>query len=542
MKPIYILLFIWLCTLPLQAQKDSLLNREMILEKEYSPTIEPAVKINRLPELREPQAPKSKVAFSNYSTNYELQPGIVPLMPRSLFSDWNTSKYAGYASLGLSSALNFDGDAAYQILNTERDFLDVYFSHRSSNSDNPSLQEPSQKQKFYMNDNLGGANFTCGLDNLKLSAGLKYTRSSFNYSGDKNSPNQVNNMLEACAGIVSDAPNELNYAANVKYTRFRQKYLGQTTPGVKENRLIIDWDLHKNYDAVSKYGLSGAYKTYGYNSKTFRKLNDMTLFFVLSLTPYYYIEGDNLNLTLGVNANLEMGGRNKKAISPHIRFNYNPLDVLLFYASALGGRNDNSQYSMFYENRYVYPSIRVWDSRSLVDATVGAQYLPLSNLSLNVFAGYRLTKDEHFFTDTMCVRYGTANGVKLGAQVNYISHDLFGIDVKGTLYNWSVKDAGGNSFEAYHKPRFEAETDAFFLVPDMPLRLDLAFKGLFGRVGDSDYKMKDIYDLSIKANYIITPLISANLSVNNLLFQKYDIWYGYPAQKFNIMGGVSIKF
>jgi hypothetical protein len=593
------LLLVWICALPVQAQKtaakDTLLNREMTLEKEYNPTIEPAAKINQLPELREPQAPKSRVEFSNYSTVYEAQQGLTSLIPKSMLTDLNTSKYAGYASLRLSSILDVDGDIAYQILNTNRDYLDVYFSHRSSNSKHPSLQIPTESQKFFMNDNWGGFNFSHDFDKAKLSADLKYTYSAFNYSGLTvanlgqimsssawpyppvyeilDYTNQANNMLEAHAGIFSDTPNELNYKVNLQYTYFKQKYLVQTSiPGVRENRVIIDWDLHNNYNSTSGFGLSGFYKTYKYGSEEFRTYgnDDIMTYSVLSLNPYYYVESDNLNLTLGLKADFELGGKKKNVVSPHIRFNYNPSETFTFYALALGGRNDNSNYDLFYENRYVYPLQRVLDSRTYLDGTAGLRYLPVSNISLDVFAGYKITKDEHFFDvlygspnkdestggTFMGVNYGTANVTKLGAQLNYTLQDLFGINVKGTFYHWDVTgiytDIDGNEtkqdMEAWHKPRFELGTNVYFHTPNIPLRIDLDFKGLFGRKayepfsGEPYFNMKDVYDLSIKTSYAITPFFSAYLSTNNLLFQKYDIWYGYPAQKFNIMGGISVMF
>ena len=587
----YLLLPVWFCTLPLQAQKtagkDTLLNREMTLEKEYSPTIQSAAKISRLPELREPQAPKSRVEFSDYSTAYEAQHRLASLTPKPMFAGLNASKYAGYASLRLSNILDFDGDAACRILNTGRDLLDIYLSHRSSNSKNPSLQLPSETQPFFMNDHWGGFNFSHGFDNAKLSAGLKYTYSAFNYSGltvaNRNEiptsfmletkpiyeirdyPNQVNNMLEAHAGISSDRPAQLNYKVDLKYTFFKQKYLTPTTPGVRENRIVIDWDLHGNYNLISGFGLSGFYKARKYNSSlSFPPVS------VLSLTPYYYMENDNLNLTLGLRADFEPGGSKKNVISPDIRFNFNPSDAFAFYALALGGRNDNSNYNMFYENRYVYPFERIPDSRTYLDGTAGLRYLPVSSLSLDVFAGYRLTEDEHFFfplyeqtsgRTVMAGNYGTAKVVKLGAQVNYTVQDFWGINVKGTFYNWDVTEtATGEAMDAYHKPRFEAGTDVFFRTPNIPLRMDLTFKGLFGRIvpqpseGEAPQPPEgglspsfgggrgEALDLSVKASYAVTPFFSVNLSANNLLFQKYDIWYGYPAQKFNIMAGISVMF
>jgi hypothetical protein len=367
-------------------------------------------------------------------------------------------------------------------------------------------------------------------------------------------------MLEAHVGIFSDIPGQFNYKANLKYTYFKQKYAAPKTSGARENRIIIDWDLHNNYNGASKYGLSGVCKIYNDG-------DDAASLSVVALTPYYHIKSSNLNFTLGARADFEVDGRKEHIVSPHIRFSCNPSNTFAFYASALGGRTDNGNYSMFYENRYVSPAERIRDSRTYLDGTTGVRYLPVSNLCLDVFVGYRLTEDEHFFTplyeltalsavdettSSMLtgVSYGTDRVAKLGVQVNYAVQDLWGVDLKGTFYRWNIDGnigSGGLKPEAYHKPRFEAEADVYFRMSDIPLRMDLTFKGMFGRrtvaLPVQPYlKMKDAYDLFVKANYTVAPYFFVNLSANNLLFRNYDIWYGYPAQKFNIMGGISILF
>jgi hypothetical protein len=274
------------------------------------------------------------------------------------------------------------------------------------------------------------------------------------------------------------------------------------------------------------------------------------------------VEGDHFDLMLGFKADFELGGRKKFVIAPNVRFNYNPSDAFTFYVLALGGRNDNSNYNMFFENRYMNSFQRVLDSRTYLDGTVGLIYLPVSNISLDVFTGYEITKDEHFFNASpgfvfdmgmfMVADQGTANVAKIGARINYTLQDLLGINVNGVFYDWDVINSDENiipapMIDAWHKPRFELGTNIYFHTPHIPLRVDLGFKGLFGRkekdtLTSTVFKMKNVYDLSVKTSYAFTPCFSAYLSTNNLLFQKYDIWYGYPVQKFNIMGGISLMF
>ena len=54
--------------------------------------------------------------------------------------------------------------------------------------------------------------------------------------------------------------------------------------------------------------------------------------------------------------------------------------------------------------------------------------------------------------------------------------------------------------------------------------------------------MKDINELNFRAEYKINEYIAVNGRLNNVLFQKYELQYGYPLQGFNFMAGVSLKF
>ncbi|MCL1932822.1 MAG: TonB-dependent receptor [Candidatus Azobacteroides sp.] len=595
MKPAYFTILVLLCSLSLQAQNttrnDSLMNRELTLEKEYNPTIRDAVKLSQLPELREPQAPKSKVEFSDYATPFDVQSRVIPLSPQAYLTHLNYSKYRGYLTGGISTLVDIDGDLGYQILNSDQDRLNIFFSHRSSRSDVSYLQDVSYldetgKQKFKINDNWGGINYLHDFGGIKLNADAKYTYSAFNYYGlsipyniyyimpgpqpnnnfDKNT-NQTDQLFEAHIGLASDKANELNYKINVGYTNFRQKY-GNTIneDGSKENRILIDGDIHKLLSSTMGIGLSGSMKNYSYGNKAFKSTNDSTTnYWTYFLNPYLYWEDTNWNLLLGAKMDVEVGGRGKIIASPTIRLNYSPTNRFMFYLLADGGIKDNSQYNLYYENRYVDPSIRVADSRSPLDATAGIKFIPLPTFSVGIFGGYIIMKDEHFYYSNVGAKnfdestpmlsgnwitpiYEDANTFRLGADFKYAFQDIFEIGLKGTYYYRSIStDNDVILHKAWNKPDFEMNLNAAYCSPWIPLRFDLSYLSAFGRKAtDSSLSnilhMKNIHDLSVKATYSITSNFSVYGSLNNLLFSKYDFWWGYPAQKFNIMGGISILF
>ena len=606
MKPVIFTILILFCFAPLQAQNtaraDSLMNRELMLEKEYIPTIRDAVKLNQLPELSEPQAPKSQVEFSNYATPFDVQQKIFLLSPQASLTNMNYSKYKGYLTAGISSLLNIDGDLGYQILNSNQDRLNIFFSHRSSScdvsylpSDISHLQyllpylDNTGKQKFKINDNWGGLNYMHDFSGIKFNADAKYTNSAFNYYGlsipyiimyfmpgpepnnnfDKNT-NQVDNLFEMHAGIAYDKAGELNYKLNAGYTHFGQKY-GNTTDvnGSKESRILIDGDIHKLFNSTMGIGVSGNIKTYSYGSEVFKLLNDSaTNYWTYSLNPYFYWEDGGLNLLLGVKVDAEVGGRNTIIASPTIRFNYYPSNQFMLYLLARGGIKDNSQYGLFYENRYVDPLIRVMDSRSPLDATLGVKFIPLSTLSVGVFGGYKITKDEHFyypnvgsknvFDDTTPMLAGNwitpfyqdANTVKLGADFKYAYQNIFELGLKGTYYHWTIPtDKYPYDLAlAWNKPDFEMNANATYRLSTLPLRFDLSYSGAYGRKAAGNFaftenvKMNDIHDLSLKGTYSFMPNFAVYASLNNILFSKYDFWWGYPAQGFNIMVGLNVLF
>jgi len=599
MKPVFLTLLALCCLLPLQAQntikKDSLINRELKLEKEYNPTIRDAVKLSQLPELREPQAPKSKVEFSDYTVPYDVNPKLIPLGPQAYLTRLNYSKYRGYLTAGISNLIDIDGDLGYRILDSDKDCLDIFFSHRSSNCDVSYLQDVSYlgetgKQKFKINDNWGGVNYMHDFDGIKFLADAKYTNSAFNYYGssiphiimyfvpgpmpnnnfDKNT-DQVNNMFEAHVGISSEESNELNYKINVGYTNFRQKYGNMPgESGSTENRIPVIGDIHQLINSTMGIGLSGSIKTFFYGNSEFKSLNEnATNYWIYSLNPYLYWEYSNLNLALGAKMDVEVGGRQKINFSPLLKLNYYPSEEVMFYLLAEGGIKDNSQYALFYENRYVDPLIRVLDSRSPLDATAGIKFIPLSTLSVSFFGGYKITKDEHFYYPNVGAKnmyddttpmlagnwitpvYEDANTFKLGADFKYAFQNTFELGLKGTYYYWDItsnKDMTGFGLhKAWNKPDFEMNLDAVYRIPTIPLRLDLSYIGAFGRKATDTslteiLNMNDIHDLSVKGTYLFTPRFSAYVSLNNLLFSKYDLWWGYPAQDFNIMGGFSFLF
>jgi hypothetical protein len=615
MKPINILFLGILAAMPLSAQTSrdsSALHREMLLEREYNPTIRDAVKNGTLPELREPTAPHSKVEFSNYAVPTDFIPAPSLLRPQVWLSDRGISKYKGYITAGLSSRLDVDADAGYTILNTATDYLDLFISHRSSNGLINFLQNDTLQQRFKTTDVMGGFNFSHDFGKIRLNADAKYTFSTFNYTNlrfryDYNKPDslffdtqplpdmQKNNLAEARIGIASSNTDVLKYKLNFQYRLFNQKDNNTydafiDSLSAKEHAFLVDWDVALKVFDNSGFGLAGAFNHYSYPSGSFIPVKDSTSSLsVFSLRPYYFYETENINLVLGARADLASGWMAKNIFAPMVRVNWFVKDNFTLYLNAEGGRADNSRYNTFYENRYLTPNARIIDSRSPLDGAAGLRFTPIAGLGINLFAGYKITFDEHYYAfDSLpdlwlcgtgdshtgfggsivtsylqlVPAYGDERTFRAGAEITYSFAEVFDMKMAGTWYKREISPkqlidgelilvddslSANIATGAWYKPDAIVNIALGYRLPSVPLHFEASYIGQFGREAgikkwDKALEMKNVHDLSLRASYTFTPAFSAWLSCRNLLFQKYDQWYGYPAAPFSVMGGLSFLF
>ena len=61
-------------------------------------------------------------------------------------------------------------------------------------------------------------------------------------------------------------------------------------------------------------------------------------------------------------------------------------------------------------------------------------------------------------------------------------------------------------------------------------------------LGLDKIKMDNINELNLTGAYNLNDTFGLYLKLNNVLFQKYELYYGYPLQKFSAMIGVNINF
>lgn len=569
--------------------QDEKLNREMTLEREYDPTVQDAGKVNRLPEIKEPVITKSSIDYSPFTIPADPEKEINVLSSGNAMTEIPYNKHRGYFHFGGGMYMNLSGDLGYHLLNDEKNRLNIFASHRSTNG---KLKNEAywgdEKRKAKLTDNLIGLNYNHYFDQgAIIRLGGKYSYTGFNYYGYPHNQlppiptttsilepdtfdyktNQVNQLINGYAGIKSNEGTRIGYEMDVEYNRFTQKY-GWTkeTDGIQENKITLNAGVSGRFgnEDNQSAGLSAKvnFFDYTYPSATgSENIFGYRNYLEATISPYYRIQEDGWKVRLGVNAMMITGDSSKVFVSPNISAEAEIADKTVFYVNATGEIQSNDAYGISLRNRYADHALLLQPSRTWLDATLGIRSGVAPGFWFDLFAGYKITENDVFFIPGISVRgsdFGSyqyaiqpdASLFRAGVALKYAYQEWIDLSVKGVYNNWSLKK-GDNGVEwddmkPYGRPATEINAD-ITVRPISPLTLSLGYylgANRYSYIGmnESEVKLDNINDLNFMAIWNFNKTFGAYVKLNNILSQQQELYYGYPLQRFNAMGGININF
>ncbi len=562
------------------AAKDTTLNRQVSLEREYTPTIQDASKINTLPALYEPVKKQYDIKFENSIPNTNIasypigDPGSGDIRTKIDYT-----KHRGYLVFGAGMYSNLEGAAGYRIVDSKTDQLDIFGTHNSTDGKikylNPSSYMDDAQAKNM--ENFIKAKYSHEFESLTWNLNGSFYNNSFNYYGNPYvfstttedaslfeafmKCNQRVNVIEAETGIASKSESdELSYSANVKYNNFSTKYGSDVTyDGASGSIFDALVDVAAPIQTDQKAGVEGGLFFQSFNSVNFLPSSDANPFHNLTLLkvkPYYSFDGGDFEVSLGANINWASDVKNKFVIAPAIKSSWNFNEQSLLYLNVGGGINDNNYVEMNRVNRYINPSSRVFISQTLYDAQIGVRSGVISGFEFDIFGGYKYTQDEHLFvagyapswgnvSDVMYANIGTGH---LGGvlKTKLIPYTDLSLKATGLFYNVSkyTSDVIPEKKEAWGLPNFTLDFNAdFCFIENLTLSVNYLFEG--GRktyINNASARMNNINELNLKGSYSVLDWLSFYVKANNVMSQKYERYYGYTNQGINVIGGISLKF
>ena len=570
----------------LKAQ-DTILNRNVSVEREYRPVIQDAGKLNSVPQVLEPKVEKVPAQYSDFNLPLNDGYNIHTLPAAELVSDKSNGKQ-NFARIGFGTYLNSQIDAAFPLINKPDMLLNVTLNHggtleakRFHTTSKADISFEKLFKNFSVYADAGGSheylkyygnnyNRDVQIDPLlfaALNSNPTYTeinRAGINTSGRTFVPTDfvlpADNTfwrLNALVGLSSlPLAKDLRYQAELKYNLF------SAINGLIEN-MIHTQAKFSSPNNQNRMGIDLELFNLIYNSTSIPAFNFWNTYSVLNLNPYYSIENEQWNVRVGVKSAFSFVHGDLFNPSADISGEWKPLPKLLsVYGGLTGGYDINSQNKIFSENPFLFSDLRVKDTYTPINLYAGVKVKPLHNLMINAFVDFRQINNQYFFvnkeyklanaptplpvadsslySNRFNVIYSAATLLRIGMRATYSLEDVFNVELKGTYNGWNVT----TEQHAWNKPAYEAELNVNYLIDKSFSISANAFYsgGRFAKLGQSSVSMKDKIDINLGLNYRYDKQFSAFLKINNLINNQYQDFYGYDVQGINFMIGGAVSF
>ena len=568
-----------------QTAEDSVLNRNITIEREYQPAIQDAGKINSLPHFIEPKVAKIAPEYTtNFSKPLSVEQNIHYLASAKLAQP--KKKYnEGYARAALGTGFNSLADFAFPLVRKPDMKLDFILNHYGlfNSKAHSTTQAALLFDKkfslidFYVSMNAQHEYFKYYGNTFNSIESLNFNNLTENFGNYTFQPTlrpEIATDLSTLANLpktnalwrmnintgvrTSPTIDDLRYGIHLNYNLFNAK--NGITEQLVELNANIDTELLGN-----RFGISFATNNQLYTTANSELEDIQKNYSVLFINPYYSFEQEAFDLRLGVKSSFSFAHGRGFSPSPDIRFEWRAVpQTLAIYAGAIGNYKVNSMSEMYSENRFLNPDVSVDDTYTPAEFYFGLKVKPLAGLLVDAYFDYKIINNQYFFvnkeykltesnpvasyaehnkllyTNRFEAVYSKANQLKIGGRISYNHHDKLSIQLNGAYKHWNAAD-----FEyAWNKPTWELDLNTNIRVTskiNVYGNMQLSGKR-YAKIGDTAVEMKAKTDINLGAAYAVYDWLSAFLKINNLINSKYEQCYGYEMQGFNVMAGTIFSF
>jgi len=574
-----------------EAQRDSLkLKQEVEVTKAYQPTVNEAVKINDIPEVKNEQTEPPVFDYSIFSKPVFTTFDVTPIAAAKMVGDPRPEMGIGLLKLGFGNYITPYGELFFNVQPDKKSNFGMHFSSLSSFGD-MSLRNGDQV-KAVQSDNLAEIFGKKFFRKSTLSGSLAFDRKSFRYygyAGDILTEDQKDQMIPyfgdkqyfskgtASIHLKSETLSayDLNYDFGINY-----HYL-ITKTGQSENEFNFTSELAKRFDkflgglqvGITHYSADSVFNRFSnaYSGKQQLLING---------NPFIKWQAKTAFLQVGLNTTAVFDDDTDASLMiwPKINAEWSPVSKVLTLFAGMDGHLKHNTYSgIASENPFVDPYHDVANANFKYIFSGGLKGKLTAKTNYVAKASYSKITDQHFYilesqnlynplatnrmlNNTFSWVYDDLKLLNLSGEVLHFVSDDFSVHLLGNYYSYKLNAEQ----KAWQMPNFDLTlsgiykpTDALRLMADIFLEgrrtalirdYELPQSTIINPdpVGvlrtDHEIGMKPIVDLNFSADYQIATKFKLFLKLNNLAFQKYEQWHGYTSKGFNWLAGISYSF
>lgn len=566
-------------------------DQNVTVEREYKPVIQDAGKINSVPQVVEPNVEKSVANYTNFNFPLPVGQNIQTLSAAELDFQRRKNPNGAFVRIGIGNYLNNMLDFALPVLKKTDMKLDLNLNHLAtfSTEAHSTTNAALRFNNFYKNaevyagvgvgyeyfryygDQFNRLGKVSDLTNLTTGntayfrelnlVRINRTAQTLKLDEIVNGPdNDIFSRIRTYAGINSlPHSSGLRYRAELVYNVFNSRN------GLIENDIHTKADLSLP-EGQNRAGINIEMQNLIYKPNNANPLiNAWDSYTVFSLNPYYSIENDDWNLRIGIKSGFSFVHGRPFNPSPDIYAEWKAVPEWLALYTGIGGSYQvNTLDNMFRENRFLFSDLRVKDTYTPLDATLGIKIKPVYNLLLDAFVNYRSIDNQYFFvnkdyayslisstslgspddsvvyTNKFNVIYSSASLLRIGIRAGYNIRSLVNVELKGSYNNWKVNDIA----MAWNKPKFESDLSVDVRVNrNLNVTSNVFYESeRFAKLGDMSFRMKPKLDINVGVSYSYLDWFTMFAKINNLINNRYEEFYGYRVQGMNVMVGAAFSF
>ncbi len=524
-------------------QKDTTMNRTVVVEQEYTPLIMDAAKINVLPEVEEPTVNKETVTYATTPAPATQIPAST--MQPYMGKETRQAGKQGYARVGYGNYGNLDVAGNYLFHFTDRDRLNLGAGMEGMDSKLDFPASDATWNAYYYRTKIG-ADFTHQFDKVDLNVGGNFGLSNFNFQPYYSPANkQKFTSGDVRIGVKSTDDSQVvqyDIEAGLLLYQRQHDFLGNDLQEkILRTKAMFAAPIRDN----GLIAIEAEMNNLMYSG------NDLNNFTLVELNPYYNWENDSWKLHLGAHADIGFGDESHVHFAPNVTAQYLFSDSYVLYAKATGGDVLNDFRHLEAISPYGSLTAQPEHTHERINAGAGFKASPVPGLWFDLFAGYQ--DYEHDLREALVVTglpelstIGTTgisfiqtntNNVYVGGQVNYGWKDIFAIQASATYRSWDADDKA--ALRTCPTLDFHLNMD---IRPIPALLLNTGYRHITREKVDMYDQMAAVSNLYLGAEYNFYKGISMYARFNNLLNKEYSYFLSYPSEKLNFVGGLSFRF
>ncbi|KDN54999.1 porin family protein [Flavobacterium seoulense] len=580
-KKIIVLLFLMVLQFSFAQKKDPKKEENIGSEvvnvvKPYTPTISDASKIQESPVLDDDgNAKKEKINYSIFS--FPVASTFAPAKGKAEGVDKEAREkfYNNYATLGYGNYGNLNAELFINKELGKNDYVGGMFRHLSSSG---GVNDVPLDSWFY--DTSLDATYGAHYDSMSWNIDLGYQNQVYNWFGlpkdfgsalsatDRNTLIAGINTKHAYNGISLGGKLRFNDSAfkeaSMKFSHFSDSF------DSSENRFYIKPSLQ--FDVANQFVNTDIIVDYVGGTFEKRYLDPLSStikfgFTNLGLSPSFVIQENGWNVKLGASLFYSIdnkGNDSKFLIYPNINVSY-PIveDLMIFYAGAEGGLEQNSYMDFVKENPFLSPTLMIAPTDKQYDVFAGLKGKLASSVSYNLRGSYNNIRNRALFKGNDYTENASNEDYAFGNSFQVVYDDIRTFSFSGDLkadFSENVSFAIGGTFNSY-KNTFEQEA---WNLPEIEVNSSIDFnitpkwfagakvfyvgerkdqkRDLLSATMSSPTKLGSYFDLNSHVGFKYNSQLTAFVKLNNMTGKSYQKWMDYPVQGFQVLVGANFKF